>query len=171
MIRNSLFILCGLVAMIGCRKTKNSVVETPTAVVKDSVLAVAPVDTLVYYERTACFGMCPIFKCVILSNNVAWYEGRNFVDRIGTFQTNMDPTALQKIYAMCDQIGYFGFKEQYDHAHVTDLPSVITRIRQGSKEHQVVNRYRGPRELNDLYALLDATIAASKWEQVAEEKK
>ena len=144
---------------------------TPAAVLKDSVLPDDHVDTLMSFWRTACFWMGPLFKCVILGHNVAWYEGRNLVDRIGTFQTKMDPTALQKIYAMCDQIGYFGFKEQYDHAHVTDLPSVITRIRQGSKEHQVVNRYRGPRELNDLYALLDATIAASKWEQVEEEKK
>lgn len=171
MIRIYIFILCGLAAMMGCRKAKNSVVQAPASVVADSVQVVTSVDTVVYYERTACFGMCPIFKCVILSNNTAFYEGRNFVDRIGSFQTNLDPTALQKIYAKCNQIGYFGLKEQYDHAHVTDLPSVITRIQQGNNDLQVVNRYRGPRELNDLYALLDATIAACKWEQVAEEKK
>jgi hypothetical protein len=173
--------ICGLLLLIclsisSCRKSKDTAAQPSNPVVlanvdlKKDTVAIMP-DTAVYYERTACFGMCPIFKCIIMDDGSMQYEGRNFVDRIGTFQTNLDPTALQKIYALCDQIGYFSFSANYDHTHVMDLPSVITRICNDKKEHQIVNRYRGPRELNDLYALLDSIIAQGNWEQVIEGKK
>ena len=158
-------------AISACRERKEVAVPAPPTVVTDSVRVVSTIDTAVYYERTACFGMCPIFTCVILSNGSAVYEGRNFVDRIGQFQTNMDPTALQMIYQQCEAIDYFSLKPIYDHEHVTDLPSVITIIQVGEKKTKVVNRYKGPKALNDVYNALDTLIAQAKWVQMVEEKK
>jgi hypothetical protein len=143
-----------------------AVVEAPLVFVMDSV-AMTPPDTLAYYQRTACFGMCPIYQCVILSNGAATYEGRNFVERIGLFQTTFDATALHRILRVANEIDYFSMKTAYDHAYVNDLPSVITRITKEGKAHGVMNRYDAPKALGKLYGVLDSLIESGKWTVVA----
>jgi hypothetical protein len=158
--------------LFACKKQRSVVEQTPVPSVNaDTTVAIVEPDTVIYYERTACFGMCPIFTYLVLSNGDAFYEGRNFVDRIGRFRSNMDQTALQSIQKLSAEINYFSLNPSYDNPHVSDVPSVITRLRFGEQDLKVVNRFKGPKSLLRLYESLDQIIADTKWETISEEEK
>ncbi len=165
-------ILCSAVfTLFACGKKKDAVVTAADAPLesihaKEDSLATlaAQKDTFLIYHRGACYGMCPIFDLVVYMDGSAVYEGRNFVDLIGFYQTKMDATALQKITDQANAIGYFGLQEKYDNPNVTDLPTTRTGISKDGKLKMVSNRYKGPAGLKMLYDAIDKTIAAQKWE-------
>lgn len=157
-----------------CAKKKAVAVKEEPAVNTTEEVKLPPVsevnldkDTLLFYQRGACFGMCPIFDLVVYQNGRAVYNGKNYVDRIGIYQTTIDPTALQKIRSTADGIGYFGLQESYDNPHVTDLPTTVTMIANQDGELKVVaNRYKGPAGLRVLYEELDKMIEAQDWKLI-----
>jgi len=135
-------------------------VETPAA-------EVATTDTIAYYyERTACYGQCPIFKFYVLKTGKAVYIGRNNVNRIGTYHTNLDNTSLQKIDKAAESIGYFSFDSIYDDPNKLDVPSKITVVPSTNGNKKVMNRVKGPKSLESLYAAFDEVIESAQWKLV-----
>jgi hypothetical protein len=151
-------------ASVGCKRMEPMAVEVMPEV-REVMAPVQTVDTLVYYERTACFGFCPIFSCVIWNNGTTHFEGKNFVEKIGSFQTNIDSTALHLIEQTAQEIHYFSLKPLYD-GPIQDGPSIITQLKSKDQELRVINRYKGPKDLNKLYEVLDTIIAKAQWTSV-----
>ncbi len=144
-------------------QTPQPIAETAYPAKADEITQPIKPDTAIYYSRTPCFGMCPIFSLVVYSNGEAHYEGQNFTNLIGTYRTQWNMASLQTINKKAEQIGYFRMEEVYDNDKIMDLPSVITAIRTEKKLKWVTNRYKAPKELSSLYDLLDETIAKSTW--------
>jgi hypothetical protein len=131
------------------------VVETPAEISKE----------LATYERTACFGMCPIFKMIVYTDGKVLYSGKNNVNLIGQYQTHVDKATLQKIEDTANSIGYFSMQHEYDNANVQDLPSIYCAVKNGTGElYSVKNRWHGPNDLKTLYAVFDNIIESAKWE-------
>lgn len=165
--RFALFLFAlSLVAGSGCahfRKTK-----TVEPAVRDTLVLIAEpkvIEDSVFltYSRTPCFGMCPVFELTLHKSGKAVYQGKNFTDRIGLYQSQWPDAALQRIQFLADSIGYFGFDEKYDNDHVTDLPSIYTSILHNGMLKSVANRYKGPRQIQVLYKELDALIETAAW--------
>jgi hypothetical protein len=135
-------------------------VETPA-------VEVAVTDSIAYYyERTACYGQCPIFKFYVLKTGKAVYIGRNNVNRIGTYHTNLDNTSLQKIDKAAESIGYFSFESIYDDPNKLDVPSKITIVPSTNGTKKVMNRVKGPKSLESLYTAFDEVIESAQWKLV-----
>jgi hypothetical protein len=156
----------GLVGIIvatamGCKRMEPMAVDV-LLVQREVMAQSSALDTLAYYERTACFGFCPIFSCVFWNNGTVHYVGKNFVERIGSFQTNIDSTALHLIEQTAHDIQYFSLKPVYD-GPIHDVPAIITQLKFNDNQLRVINRYKGPKELNQLYQVLDTILANAKW--------
>lgn len=143
--------------------------ESPAVEVNNSPVKSDP-DTLVYYRRGACFGMCPIFSLVIYTDGRAVYKGVNHVNRIGTYQASVQDTALVKVFTTAESIGYFGMQEVYDNPSVTDLPTIELAIRKDGKLKRVKARYKAPASLQKLYEALDQMTDIQKWERLEEKE-
>ncbi len=131
--------------------------EEPAKVDSDSLFAT--------YEKTACFGLCPIFKLTVYKSGLAYYEGIKNVDNIGLYKGNIDVSELDKTLKLAEEIKYFQMEAVYD-GNVTDLPSTIYVINKGSRK-QVVDRYRGPEELEKLDKLFEQMVLNTTWKKQA----
>lgn len=159
-------ILVLILSLIACKRTTGvhdkDFVETMPA--PAPVQQVVDGDSLAYYyERTACFGQCPIFKLTIYTSGYAVYEGKNYVNNIGVYQSSIDAAALQKINEAANSIDYFSLQSVYDDPNKLDVPSKITIIRQGDQKKSVTNRVKGPKTLEVLYSAFDDLIATATW--------
>ncbi len=157
-----------LIFFFSCKKKKETVraSEVSTASIEPSVSSASSLngDSLLYYfERTPCFGQCPIFKLSIYDSGYSIYEGRNFVDRIGTYQSNGDLASLHKIKQVADSIQYFSFDSLYDNPNLMDFPSKIIIIKDQGEKKKVVARVKAPKSLEVLYRAFDDYIDAQKW--------
>ncbi|HEY8404054.1 MAG TPA: DUF6438 domain-containing protein [Flavobacteriales bacterium] len=137
-----------------------AVTEIPVPPTSSAAQEMAPV---IEYRRTPCFGTCPIFNFKVYENGRAVYEGKNFVDMIGTFYSTVTPEQVQKIIDVAEQIQFFKMKDVYDEHAVTDLPSVYVTLSKNGELKTVKNRYQGPKELKLLYDELDALIQVLTW--------
>jgi len=141
---------------------QTSVAVAPVEVVsKDQ-----PSDTMLYYSRGACFGMCPIFELTVCRNGKAIYLGKNHVDHIGRFQSQISHTDVQVVVAKAKEIGYFEMLPVYDNEAVQDLPNIKTGISLDGNLYRVRNRYKGPASLHKLYLELDSVVARQTWKPI-----
>lgn len=160
-----------LTSLSACfRHAKKTEVPAAPPVAEVSTAPSNPVVVL-FYERTPCFGMCPSFNLTVYSNGKATYEGKNFVDHIGFYQSQWDATALQNIMTAAEKINYFSLADRYDQQGVTDLPTVRTRLLKDGNLKEVANRYKGPKELQSLYQVIDDQIKLSEWKPIVFENK
>lgn len=161
----ALLLIVTFAAFAGCRSKDQVVAEVPPAPPKpDSVVVVKPEppaapDTVIYYQRTMCFGTCPAFTFIALDNGQCLYTGQNYVDLIGSYKGRYSAKALDDVYAAAEAVGYDTLQAKYDNPMVTDLPSVITEI----NGKRVINRYRGP-NLKRLYSALDSLVSGVNWQ-------
>ncbi len=155
----------------GCKKKKDAVVQdsVPVQTAPEAIVApqINPKDTVLYYERGACFGTCPIFSFVVYADGKGIYNGKNHVNRIGLYQTKVNDSAVHNIIEVANKIGYFGMQELYDNPHVTDLPTIRTGISQNGKLKKVASRYKAPQSLKTLYQELDSLIENQNWNVIS----
>ncbi|MFH1321890.1 MAG: DUF6438 domain-containing protein, partial [Bacteroidota bacterium] len=104
-------------------ETGNKVEQIPSSATaeqqKDSLFA--------SIKRTPCYGRCPTYSISIYKSGYVIYEGIRFVDRIGTYSTQISEKEIQKIIAKANETGYFDLNDVYD-SPVTDLPTTITYL-------------------------------------------
>ncbi len=128
--------------------------------------APATQDSLfVYLERTPCYGECPMYKFKIYNSGYAHYEGKRFVEKLGTYETRLSAAVLNEIKAKVKDINYFGFKDQYPKT-ASDFPSVKTAIIIDGKRKEIMNGTGAPSALREFEKYLDSVKDGAEWKKV-----
>jgi hypothetical protein len=119
-------------------------------------------------ERTPCYGTCENFKVIIYSNGYCTYEGKNFVEKIGKYESVIDKKKIELIKNKATEINYFSLENSYNHTGITDIPATITEIFINDKSKRIENRYRGPQELKDFELYIEGIINDLPWKKINE---
>ncbi len=125
----------------------------------------AKADTLVYMERTACFGDCPIYSVLILSNGKTTYHGKRFVEKTGTYTLQLTENDRQQIIQTANDIHIFDLNNKYDKP-ITDLPSTLIIYKYNNKRKQIIDRIDAPESLKRFEKLIDKLIENKEWTAV-----
>lgn len=142
--------------------------ETPTP--PDTVVVVVadepknPADSLIIaFEKTPCFGRCPVYKIKVYRSGFAVYEGLNFSEKLGLYATRFSQEKIERIFDSAEKIDFFDLDTAYDDPYVTDLPSTITMLNQEGKKHQVKARFGVPEKLEVFQENLSVTLNEMPW--------
>jgi len=98
-----------------------------------------PVMTL---QRTACFGMCPVYGVNIFEDGTVIYVGVRHVAETGVRIGQADPDQVDFLAMQTAQSGYFEWNDEYTRLLVTDQPSAITSLYRDG-QFKSINRYDG----------------------------
>ena len=148
------------IALLGCSEKKNAVATNQSSEQTTN----APFE-VIRYEKTPCFGTCPQFVMVIQSDGKAFYQGKRFVDMEGSWRGEWSQKQIEEVLLKAEEIGFIGMEASYDNRFVSDLPSTTTVLTIDGNPKSVLNRYEGPKELAQLYEVLDTIILDVKWKQ------
>lgn len=105
---------------------------------------------IISLQRTSCFGTCPIYKIIILSDGSAKYEGVKFVDKKGVVNFTLTEEQIKSIFKKANEIEYFKLKDQYIEK-ISDLPTTYIQI----LDKQIKDYAGAPKELKELEKLID----------------
>lgn len=119
-------------------------------------------------ERTPCYGTCENYKIIIYSNGYCTYEGKNFVEKIGIYESVIDSKKIELIKNKATEINYFSLENSYDLPGITDIPATITELIINGKSKRIENRYRGPQELKEFELYIDSIIKDLPWKKISE---
>lgn len=115
------------------------------------------------YERTACFGRCPIYKFKVYDSGFATYEGINFVEKMGVFHTRVSEDKLIAIETKLNDTYFFQLEDEYDNENLMDLPSKIIKVNKPTVSKRIKARHQVPDELKDLFKYIDEVIDGLSW--------
>ena len=119
---------------------------------------------VVGYQKTACFGKCPVYQVKFFSDGTVTWFGQHNVERKGWFETRVENATLKSIRDKAQAVMFWDFLAEYPHGHkVADLPSTVTYIRAGDMEKTVVNTHQGPLELEALEDFIEGIINVLEW--------
>ncbi len=119
---------------------------------------------VVGYQKTACFGKCPVYQVKFFSDGeVTWY-GQHNVERKGWYEARVEKVVLTAIRDKAHAAKYWDFSNVYPTGQkVADLPSTVTYIRAGDMEKSIVNTHQAPPELEAFEDYLEGIINGLDW--------
>jgi len=144
----------------GCTSQKE-VVETPTPPFHPTVKLDAKTLTI-SFEQTACFGTCPVHKMEVFGSGYATYHGDRNVANEGEFIATLSNEQLLQIIAKANTLNFFDLKESYK-AKMTDLPTTIIYINDGTRKHKVTAYGNYPDNLKAFITYLFDFSQNVKW--------
>lgn len=119
-----------------------------------------------HYERTACFGRCPIFKIKVYKSGYTTYEGVNFVENMGYYYHRVDERTMSELYAAIADADYFSLEDRYDRDNVMDLPSKVFEVNAMGRNKRIVARMDVPQQLLDFADTIEDIFKEVPWQAV-----
>ena len=159
-----ILLIISLLAFSSCKNGQ----QVSTTDTSDVPSASEPADSLfMSFERTPCFGKCAAFRVKVYTSGYATYEGIQFAPWEGMHSGRVKSAVIDEIAAEAERIGFFEMEEKYDGA-VTDIPSMIIKLRTKDRSHKIFARYGTPMELKEFGKYLDNVIEGVNWEKTAQ---
>jgi hypothetical protein len=161
-----------------CKKDKSTAEQAQNeaeSTANEGLQEMAPVDAiqmnnsdslLISYERTPCFGRCPVFKIKVYESGYTTYQGVNFVEYMGYFYTRIDASKLAEIKAAISASDFFSLEDRYDNEQVMDLPSKIYQVDIEGMNKRITARYQVPESLNILGQKMEKIFEGTAWQGV-----
>lgn len=121
--------------------------------------------TEISMERTVCAGTCPIYTVTFKSDGTAVYEGKEFVDKIGTYVGKVDEIEFKRLAFLIEKLNFLGLKDNYS-IPVADHANVIITVNYEDKVKGVDNYGdAGPVEVWAIEKVIDAMVEDIYWER------
>jgi hypothetical protein len=132
-----------------------------------------PADSVhVSLDRGPCFGACPVYTVTLEGSGAVLFEGRRFVADSGISTATVPRARVDSLVAALVAGGYFDFADRYRagepgcEQYATDLPSVTTEVRIGSRRKRIEHDHgcmEAPEALTALEERIDETAAVARW--------
>ena len=126
-----------------------------------------PNTAKIHYERTACFGTCPIYILTVDHTGLARFEGKQFTEKIGVFTKQLSAQETKQLFKQLSEEDWNSYKEQYK-ANVTDLPSTIFKFDHKKISKEVVVTGEHPTSLDVLSNTLSEIAESDGWTSTIE---
>jgi hypothetical protein len=107
-------------------------------------------DTLLLFQKTACFGACPTYDVLVYSNGKVMYKGIKNVDRMGVHHSKLDIKQLSELLKEASKCNFFNLADNYpvdDAEFIADLSNTIVYLKQGDLRKKIFDNNGAPEEL------------------------
>jgi len=122
-------------------------------------------EPIIELEKMKCRGACHVFTFTIAADGIAYFNGIENVEMIGTYRSKMEKEQLGKIIKEFDKADFFSFKDSYK-SHMMDLQTKFITYKKNGLEKRIKAYDNIPKKLIFLIAELDALIQSLKWEKL-----
>lgn len=173
-----------------CKSTKETTTSTETETTKGDAASQAQVESeveinaaggasdkatgdskaneLASIKRTPCYGRCPIYKLTIMDNGEVVYQGKQFVEKLGTYSGLLTSEDLKTILEKAKETNYFELDDAYD-VPIADFPTCVTSVTKDGKTKRVMNKQGAPPSLKKFELYLDSLIEGLELKKISDE--
>jgi len=119
--------------------------------------------TQIGIERSACYGMCPVYTFVLNRDGTFRYKGEAFVERMGMFTGTIPVYEFNRLAQYLKDSGYMELRDGYG-APGDDGETVFTTVvMNGTRKVVMDHSYSGPPKLWAMEQLIDHVLVCAKW--------
>ena len=131
--RYALWLLVCSLTLPACAQQKlprKNKAAAATAVPKEA----APV---LVFQRTPCFGRCPVYTATIYADGRVEYDGQRYVPLLGKHTLTLPVTKVNALLAEAKRINFSSLQERYV-GNTSDLPATVITVQPvGQPAHAV----------------------------------
>jgi hypothetical protein len=130
---------------------------TTTANTSAKPKPVDPNAPILEFEKTPCFGSCPVYKAQVFKDGYVKFDGTYNVKAIGPNEFRFPKDTLNNLLTYFREVNLF----QYDTTYMsgaTDLPSTVITFRDQGKEKRIKTEGEGPADMERLLFKTDQLI-------------
>lgn len=117
------------------------------------------VDTILYYQRSACFGFCPTFQYTVYENGIVKYQGLQHVDKLGDHYALATDAWWNEVKEQIAASGFFDLAPVYPvqaELYIPDLPNTIIIVKEFGLYKKVTDNHHAPKALKDFEIFLES---------------
>ncbi len=120
-------------------------------------------------ERTGCFGKCPVYRAVIMSDGTAVYEGTREVEKKGKHSAKLNCKTFNTLLKQAEAMKFIDFADKYptDGRAIVDLPALNISFNDGTKTKKVIGKQGAPPAYYEFGKAIDAALNEAKWKNEA----
>ncbi|MFK5854770.1 MAG: DUF6438 domain-containing protein [Bacteroidota bacterium] len=119
---------------------------------------------IIKFEKTSCFGSCPVYSLSIFENGLVILDGIKNIDYIGSFKKQLSRKEINEIIAKFNDANFFNFDDEYT-SRITDLPTTYISYNYNGK-HKKIKDYSGaPKKLKELEKIILQIVNEEGWEK------
>ena len=144
----------------------NAVIALIAAAQLHSALAQAQTTPVITLERTACFGVCPVYTVTIQDDGTVQYQGVQHVRVAGVHMWKIEPLAVDALARGMQKAGFFEMKDAY-RMPVTDMPTTYTTLTIGGRTKRITDYMGAPQALAEIEARIDEVSGAKGYVRVS----
>lgn len=110
-------------------------------------------------ERTACYGTCPVYQVSIFADGKIVYEGKQYVDHIGTYSAKIDKNVALALFAKISTFSWEAYPEKYPIDNY-DFPQFHLEYQTNDLSKLIKANTNAPKELIALSKEMDKLVSS-----------
>tara|TARA_R110002050_G_scaffold102774_1_gene211628 strand:+ start:75138 stop:75635 length:498 start_codon:yes stop_codon:yes gene_type:complete len=150
-----------LVLVLSACSFQRKVVEVKTTPTPPT-LELAKDQVAISFEQTACFGTCPVHKMVIYGQGHATYHADRHTKKQGDFIAGLTPEQMIAIFKKANELSFFELEDEYT-GNITDLPTTVIYLNDGTRKKKVTAYYDYPENLKEFIKYLSILTQETEW--------
>lgn len=153
--RYLLWLLALSLALPACaQKTKPRKSKAATTATTQAVA-----EPVLVFQRTPCYGTCPVYTATIFADGRVEYDGQRFVALLGKHTLSLPVATVNEMLAEAKRINFNKFRERYS-GNTSDLPASIITVHPVGQPAKAVYAEEGiPDNLADYIKYLQSKLA------------
>ncbi len=122
------------------------------------------------FERTACYGKCPVFSLSLNPDNTAYFEGIKYVAFTGKGEARLPSGTFERFKCKLDSMQVKKLRDRYTR-NLSDNPTAYLSVLFEDFSVKKIEDYglRGTPELEELYRELTGIALTTDWKPVKDE--
>jgi len=127
-----------------------------------------PVRLMLRFEKTACYGDCPVYELKFYSDGKAIWHGTNHCERIGYHEAFLPEIWRTQLLDRAKAIRFFSLLDAYpaEGPYLSDLPNTIVYLNDGEQAKSISQNYLTPKKLVGFQEEILKVAAKLNWEEV-----
>ena len=123
-------------------------------------------DTVFLIRRTACYGSCPQYTALILSDGNVIYQGKRNVDKIGQYQSKISKRRVFELDGIIQKANFYAFEDEYPTSgeKIVDASNTIVFSEYQNKRKHILINHDAPEKLMDLINRMDEFFEELEWQ-------
>ena len=120
---------------------------------------------IITFQKTACFGKCPVYSLEIFADGKIKYKGEKNTDKIGEYVKSLSKDEIKSLKESFISADFFSFKDEYT-SKKTDLPTTYISFENEGKYKKVKDYSDAPEPLKNLERMIEKIVASDGWEKI-----
>ena len=116
-------------------------------------------------EKTSCYGHCPVYTINIYNNGYVKLEGRENIDKIGSFKSKISRERLDNLIELFINSDFFSLEDSYTSLF-KDLPTTFVYFSKDNKSKKIKDYDGAPEKLKHLEEELVLLLENLSWKKI-----